>query len=166
MSLLSFLPLLGDILDRVIPDKNEAAKVKAELDRMHKTGELETLARLAGVDKAQNKVNEVEAAHSSVFVSGWRPYIGWVCGVVLTFSAFVKIILPAALIAVDWYNEKLTAIQANNALQDISIEFIISILAGMLGLGLYRTFERLKGVARNSLKEPQYGDGYGNKDKR
>jgi hypothetical protein len=77
----------------------------------------------------QTKINEVEANHRSIFVAGWRPFIGWVCGVAF---AFHYIVMPLLL-----------------AYTDIKpIEFdtnsLFTVLMGMLGLGGLRTYEKLK----------------------
>jgi len=69
----SLLPMLGEVLDRVIPDKAEAAKARLEMES--KLLEAATLQATQQTD-----INKIEAAHSSLFVSGWRPFIGWVCG--------------------------------------------------------------------------------------
>ena len=77
----------------------------------------------------QTKINEIEAKHRTVFVAGWRPFIGWVCGIAF---AFHYIVMPLLL-----------------AYTDIKpIEFdtnsLFTVLMGMLGLGGLRTYEKLK----------------------
>jgi hypothetical protein len=77
----------------------------------------------------QTRINEIEAKHRTVFVAGWRPFIGWVCGIAF---AFHYIIMPLLL-----------------AYTDIKpIEFdtnsLFTVLMGMLGLGGLRTYEKLK----------------------
>ena len=63
------------VLDKFVPDPE--ARVKAEADLRNS---------LQAWDKAQTDVNAIEAANVSVFVSGWRPFIGWVCGIALAYQ--------------------------------------------------------------------------------
>ena len=69
----ALLDIGGKVLDRVFPDPAQQAAAKLELMKLQQSGEL---AQLAG----QMDINKIEAASSSIFVSGWRPAIGWVCG--------------------------------------------------------------------------------------
>ena len=69
-------PILGNVLDRFFPDKEKAA----EAQRAIETALLENAAQ---INLAQIEVNKEEAQHRTVFVAGWRPFIGWVCGVAL-----------------------------------------------------------------------------------
>ena len=64
---------VGQILDKFVPDKDLKQKLEHEL-----------LMSIQDANLAQIKVNQQEAAHQSIFVAGWRPFIGWVCGVSLT----------------------------------------------------------------------------------
>ena len=69
----ALLDVGSKVIDRVWPDPAQAASAKLELMKLQQSGEL---AQIAG----QMDINKVEAANPSVFVSGWRPGIGWVCG--------------------------------------------------------------------------------------
>ena len=80
--------------------------------------------------KIQNEVNKLEAQHRSVFVSGWRPFIGWICGIALAYNFIIRDI-------VSWF--------APNALPPaLQMEHLMTVLLGMLGLGGLRTYEKLK----------------------
>ena len=87
---------------------------------------------------AQIQLNKQEAAHKNIFVAGWRPFVGWTCGVALAYhfivSPIVETILIAAGVAVD--------------LPSFEFSQLSSILMGMLGLGGLRTYEKMKGVSR------------------
>ena len=86
MNLLSLIPGIGTVVDKVlglIPDVNERARAEAEFNKML----LDAVVR-EGVDNRDT--NKVEAAHRSIFVSGWRPFIGWVCGAALCFQYLVR----------------------------------------------------------------------------
>lgn len=111
--------------------KLETEQYEAETDRI----EVEQADRLA-----QIKVNQEEARHPSVFVSGWRPFVGWIAGV--GFGIHV-VLLPIALVVVSiWYPLV--------ELPEFDTLLILTILSGVLGLnGAGRTMEKLKGVARH-----------------
>ena len=71
------------LIDKFFPDPTQAAKAKADLLQMQVQGELQQMA-------GQLEINKVEAANTSVFVSGWRPAIGWVCAVALFYQYLVR----------------------------------------------------------------------------
>lgn len=125
------LPMLSEILDRVIPDKAEAAKARLEME----TKLLEAATAQAGQQAA---INQVEASSSSIFVAGWRPFIGWVCGAGLAW-AFIAAPLASWLLIV---------LEVKQTVPRIEIEYLLEMVVAMLGLGGLRTFEKLKGVAR------------------
>lgn len=127
----SLLPMLGEILDRVIPDKAEAAKARLEMEGKL----LEAATAQAGQQAA---INQTEAASANIFVAGWRPFIGWVCGAGL---AWAFIVAPMAT----WL---LAALEIRQSLPRLEIEYLLELVVAMLGLGGLRTFEKLKGVAR------------------
>jgi hypothetical protein len=77
----------------------------------------------------QAEINKVEAQNRSVFVAGWRPFIGWVCGVAF---AFHYIVMPLLLAYTDM---KPVEFDTNS---------LFTVLMGMLGLGGLRTYEKLK----------------------
>lgn len=79
----------------------------------------------------QAEINKQEAMHRTIFVAGWRPFIGWVCGVALAYNFVLRDLL------VWWVGQD----QVPPALQ---MEHLMTVLVGMLGLGGMRTFEKLK----------------------
>jgi hypothetical protein len=119
------LPTLSSVLEKLIPNTNDRAKAQEEITKalIEKQGDVDQA--IAAAAKAQAEVNMKEAESPSLFVSGWRPFIGWVCG-----FGFVYTIVQPAL--------HLPAIDTNN---------IVAILGGMLGLGTMRTIEKVKDVA-------------------
>jgi hypothetical protein len=78
----------------------------------------------------QSEINKVEAQHRTIFVAGWRPFIGWVCGIALAYNFVLRDLLI-------WF---LGQEQVPPALQ---MEHLMTVLVGMLGLGGMRTFEKL-----------------------
>ena len=87
----SILPAVTDVIGRFLPEDKEA-KAKAEREI-----EAKLTTHLAKIDLAQLDINKTEAAHRSVFVSGWRPFIGWSCWVALAWSYVVTPILTFVL---------------------------------------------------------------------
>ncbi len=126
----TLLPALTEVLDRVIPDQAAAAKAKLEM-------EAKLLEAATAQASQQAEINKAEAGHSSIFVAGWRPYIGWVCGMAIAWAFLLAPMLS-------WLLPVLGVVAAVPPLQT---EFLLELVFAMLGLGGLRTFEKLKGVA-------------------
>ena len=127
----ALLPALGTLIDRLIPDRAAAERAKVEMEQ-----QLVTAANQAAL--AQVEVNKVEAGHSSVFVAGWRPSIGWVCAAGLAWAFVVAPIASWALLVLG-IKAELPAIQ---------FDHLLELVLAMLGIGGLRTFEKMRGVAR------------------
>ena len=125
----AILPTINNVVDRVVPDRNAAAKAKVELASMAAKGELDQMA-------GQLEVNAKEAQHSSVFVTGWRPAIGWLRGLILANN---YILLPYA-----------SALGA--PVEPLDVGMMMPVLMGMLGIGGARTYEKIQGVERRKVK--------------
>lgn len=125
------------LLDRIFPDPEKKAAAQLELVKLQQSGELAKLAAESDLSKAQLAVNQVEAQNQSLFISGWRPAIGWICGLSLLYQ-FVLRPLGA-----------FTAAALGHALPDLPglDDTLWQLLFGMLGLGGLRTVEKIKGVA-------------------
>jgi len=118
---------LSEILDKFVADKDLKQKLSHELE-----------ISLHRANIAQLEVNKTEAAHKSIFVSGWRPFVGWCCGVSL---AYHFLIAPFLAFILSLYYPDVT-------LPEFDFSQLSTILMGMLGLGGLRTFEKMKGVSR------------------
>ena len=119
-SLTALIGPVSAILDKVIPDKDLREKLSHEIATM--------------ADRqmsAQIEVNKVEAAHKSLFVAGWRPAIGWICGLALLYSTIVSPILGI------WFT-----------VPAVDTSLLTTVLMGMLGLGTLRTVEKIQKVSR------------------
>ena len=114
--------LAGDIVNKIWPDASEAQKNALTLE----------LAKM----QAQTDTNKVEAANTSVFVAGWRPFIGWVCG-----SAFAWTFVAAPMVS---YGAALAGHPLSLPALDLSQ--LSPVLMGMLGLGAMRTVEKVNGI--------------------
>lgn len=119
----SVADLAGTVINKIWPDKSEQEK--------------QQLAAAVMVVQGQLDINKAEASNPSVFVSGWRPAIGWVCG---GACAWNWIGLPMAKAALMLFGMKLDISPAD-------IGEMMPILMGMLGLGGLRTYEKVNGVA-------------------
>jgi len=114
------------VLDKFVPDPQAKAKAEGELR-----------SSLQAWDKGQTDVNVVEAANPNLFVSGWRPFIGWVCGIALAYQYVASPLLM-------WIASSLhIALAAPPKLDGTLWELVFA----LLGMGGLRTFEKVKGVA-------------------
>lgn len=123
---------VSTLLDKWIPDADTKAKLAHDIA---------TLADKQAHDEklAQIDVNKEEAKHSSIFVSGWRPFVGWVCGVALAYNFIIYPLIK--------YVSVLNGIDIAD-LPVLNSGELMTVLMGMLGLGGLRTIEKSKGVAR------------------
>jgi hypothetical protein len=115
--------LIGTVVSRIWPDKSESDK--------------QQLAAAVMIVQGQLDINRAEAASPSVFVSGWRPAIGWVCGAACAWNWIGLPMAKAGLL--------LSGTQLDMAPADLTE--MLPILLGMLGLAGLRTGEKIKGVA-------------------
>jgi len=127
----SLLPVVGDVLDRFFPNKEEKEKAQREI-------ETKLTEHLARIDLAQLEVNKQEAAHRSLFVAGWRPFIGWTCGLALFYTYLAQ---PVAMFVMAQTGDLVQ-------LPHVDLSMMMPVLLGMLGLGGLRSFEKYKGVSK------------------
>ena len=122
--------IIGNVLgivNKFVPDPQQRAQAE---------GELRTA--LQGWDQQQTDVNKQEAASADLFVAGWRPFIGWVCGAAL---AYQYVVVPLAMWGATWAGY---AVPKPPTLDDT----LWQLMFGMLGMGGLRTFEKLKGIRK------------------
>ena len=120
------------IIDRVWPDPTAAAAAKLELFKLQQSGELQQIV-------GQMEINKAEAGSDRIFVAGWRPFIGWVCGAALAYTYIGYPLLTwVAAVAAPGFTPPVLGLD----------NMLYELLLGMLGLGGLRTFEKVKGVAR------------------
>ena len=125
---------LGPLLDK-IPDVNERRRLEAQ-------AEAQLLEAATALVQAQIAVNLKEAEHPSLFVSGWRPAIGWICGMGLAWEFVVRqfVVWIAFLYGADVSDPPV-----------LDTGTLMTLLLGMLGIAGMRTFEKTTGVARGHL---------------
>ena len=127
-------PVAG-LLDKFIEDKDQKNKLAHDIATMAQKHAHES-------NMAQVDVNKTEAQHRSVFVAGWRPFIGWVCGVALAYHFILYPIV--VFILASFPTETFTIEQ----LPKFDMDSLMTVLLGMLGLGGLRTFEKSKGLTK------------------
>ncbi|WP_067522429.1 3TM-type holin [Endozoicomonas ascidiicola] len=113
---------VGNVLDNLFTSDEERLDKQAVIERLRQQPQM-----------AQTEINKVEASHRSVFVAGWRPFIGWVCGIGLAFIFVINPILQ-------WWSGKPGPAMAT----DILMELVLA----LLGLGALRTVEKKLGISK------------------
>jgi hypothetical protein len=136
MVILPFLPLITKALDLILPDPQKAMEAKTKLAELAQKGELAVLDADVKLAVGQMEINKEEAKSASLFVSGWRPAVGWTCvaGLVYTFVA-----MPI----LSWLSINFGII----APPVVDGGTLMALLSGMLGLAGIRGFEKYNGVA-------------------
>ena len=124
-------PVSG-LLDKFIEYKDQKARLAHEVATMAENHAQE-------LAKGQLEVNKVEAAHKSLFVSGWRPFIGWTCGLGM-FGNFITI---------PFSNFVLALFGIDIVIPLVPLETMMPVLMGMLGLGAMRSYEKKNSVHRD-----------------
>jgi hypothetical protein len=130
LPVLAMLGIGEKLIERLWPDPGKAAEAKLELFKLEQSGEL---AQIMG----QIEVNKAEAANASVFVSGARPFIMWICGIGLGMQFIVSPLLT-------WGAAFLGKVVV---LPPLDMGTLLTLLMGMLGLSGMRTVEKLNRVA-------------------
>lgn len=119
------------LIDHFFPDANQAAAAKLRLLEMQQNGDLQVMA-------SQMEINKIEAQNPSLFVSGWRPFIGWGCGFAFLYVAlFEPIIRFIASVGFKYAG----------AFPTIDATITMQVLLGLLGLAGMRSWEKKEGVA-------------------
>lgn len=128
--------LITAVINRIIPDPQAAQAAKLQLLQLMQDGTIKQLVAETDLAKAQDAINQAEATNTSIFVAGWRPFIGWCCGIVLAFN---YIAAPLA----SWVA---LLLGAKVSIPTLSFSEIQPVLYGMLGLGAMRTVEKVNGI--------------------
>lgn len=130
------LELGKSLLDKFVADPKAKADAQIELLKLTQAEGFKEIDAQLEIAKQQNEVNKIEAADPSIFKSGWRPAVGWVCGMGLGYQFLLWPFLT-------W----LARIYEMPAPPSLDMDMLLGLLFGMLGLGSLRTVERIKGRA-------------------
>jgi hypothetical protein len=138
MSLTALIAPVAAIIDKLIPDKEAAAKAKYELIRLEQDGQLAELGAMVELNRQQAQTNTAEAQHRSLFVAGWRPAVGWCCalGVFWHFVGYPLALFAASTAGYD------------GSIPELDTSVLLELIFAMLGMGGLRTYEKLKGKAK------------------
>lgn len=131
MSFLSIFDAVTPVVNKVldfIPDPKQKLEAQQAL-----------MASLSAWDAQQASVNAVEASNSSVFVAGWRPFLGWTCGAAFAYKFVIQPFLVFGLVVCGVNFDP-------DSLPILDWAEMSSVMFGMLGLGGLRTLEKIKGV--------------------
>lgn len=133
------LPIIGDIIglvkgvtDKVIVDKNKKQDIMLQLEQL----EAEADKRLHEELMGQIEINKVEAANPNVFVSGWRPFIGWTSGAGVAWTFVVSPFVEFGARLFGWAGQ----------MPQLDTGQLMALVLAMLGIGAQRTFEKVKSV--------------------
>lgn len=131
MNPLDIIAIGAKLLDKIIPDKDAREKAQFELIKASQDQDFQ-------LNLGQLKINEVEAANPSLFVSGWRPFVGWTCATSFALHFVIFPILNFFLVL--------------NSYKEVVLSFdmttLMTVLGGLLGIGGLRTYEKIKGVTK------------------
>lgn len=130
--------IAGNVIERLFPDPVKQAEARLELLKLQQNGELAALTADVTLATNQSATNTEEAKSGNIFIAGWRPYVGWVCG-----TGFAIQMLGPLLT----WGSGLFGHQVVFPAMDLSE--MLPVLLGMLGLGGMRTYEKYKGVEAN-----------------
>jgi phenylpyruvate tautomerase PptA (4-oxalocrotonate tautomerase family) len=128
----ALIPAVSGILDKFVEDKDTKAKLAHDLATMAERHAQE-------LAKGQIAVNAEEAKSKNIFIAGWRPFVGWTCGLAL-FVHFLAI--PICDVVTAYLGYPAPSYPA------FDMDTLMTVLLGMLGLGGLRTYEKQKGLTK------------------
>jgi hypothetical protein len=127
----AILNLGNTVLDRVLPDKAQNDAAKAQLLSLQLQGQFaEQISQL--------QVDQAEAGSKSVFVAGWRPFVGWACGAAFVYAFVVQ---PCAQFVLVAFHSSFDV----SRLPQLNLDQMLPVLLGMLGLGALRSYDKSNG---------------------
>ena len=126
------MPLLGTVVDKMVPDNVQKQAVKLELEKA-------LVDNANNINLAQIDVNKEEAKHQSIWVAGWRPAIGWACAAGIAWL-FIGHPMASWGMHLAGYPEMM--------MPTINTEILLELTFAMLGMAGLRTFEKLKGITK------------------
>lgn len=134
-----FFKPISDLIGKAIPDKNKRMELEASIK-----------SQMIGLQKAQADINLEQAKHPSLFVSGSRPAILWICALSLFYQFFLAPML-------NWI-----VVISGTSIQPpvLNTEGLMTLTLSLLGLGSMRSFEKFKGVARSNMQEENVKDSF------
>lgn len=135
--LLSLFPVIGQIIEKLIPDPQAKLNAQMELARLAASGELAQLEAVKQLQLAQLEVDKADAGSGNWWQAGWRPAIGWVCAGALASQYILRPWVQWIGVVTGHPLPPLPGID----------DQLWQLMGGMLGLGTLRTVEKIKGAA-------------------
>lgn len=136
-------------IDKIWPDPIKRAEELRKLEEMKQKGDLAELNARVQLMLAQIQTNQKEAEHKSVFVAGWRPFIGWVGGFSLAYAGVIYPLLTwfwSFALAMNWLPTEAVAPPY------IESATLTAVVTGMLGIGSMRSYDKKQGTGTQSIK--------------
>lgn len=127
-------PIL-DIVNKLIPDPIAKAQIQLQIEQMAQNEEFKQIDTQLAAAAQQTDTNKIEAANINIFVSGWRPFVGWVCGCGFGYQFLFSPLLGFV-----------SSIFHGPVPPSIDVSALSTMLTGMLGFGAMRTYEKIKGI--------------------
>jgi hypothetical protein len=135
---------IGDIVKGVTDIVDDLVTTKEEIRQLDiKEQKIE-----ADIMMAQMEVNKAEAQHKSMFVAGWRPFIGWIGGIAL---AYQFIIYPILTWIWFWMMSKGNIPEGMKPPPVLDTGALFAVITGMLGIGAMRSYDKVKGVDTKNI---------------
>lgn len=123
------------IINKFIPDPKAQAEAAYQMAQLKQATEFKELEAQIAEIQTQTDTNKAEATNASIFVAGWRPFVGWVCGSGLAYQYILDPMLSWVAAIYHWPLPP-----------SLDLSTLITMLGGMLGFGAMRTAEKIKGV--------------------
>lgn len=124
---------IGDTMDNLFTSDEERIEKKLESQKAQQAYDLEMSKIELQTVTAQADINKLEATNASVFVSGWRPFVGWVCAFALAYVSIIEpIVRFIAHVCFDYQGD----------FPKIDTTITLQVLLGMLGLGTMRSVDK------------------------
>lgn len=124
------MEIASNLISRWFPDPEKKAKAEFEMMQLLQTQDFQ---RVVG----QLQINAAEAAHQSIFVAGWRPFVGWCCGLGFLWASIGHSIFAYVAAVRSW-----------PAPPAVDTDVLLYVLGGMLGLGTLRTIDKSRAIPK------------------
>lgn len=142
MSIAAFLPLIGEVIDKIFPDQQTKTEAKLRLFELQQKGGLAELEATTKLALAQIGVNQESARSGHWFVAGARPAVIWICALGLAWNFVAQ---PIAMWAGAFADPPV-------AVPTLDISQLMILLGGLLGLGGMRSYDKRNQTETQTIK--------------
>jgi hypothetical protein len=134
------IPAISQLFDKIIPDPQARANAKLALTQAENSAALQQLQLDLQAMQMQSDIDRQEAANNNLFIAGWRPFIGWVCGAAFAYHFIFQPLITYIM----------AACGHTFTLPTFDMQELSTVLMGMLGLGGLRTIEKINDANNTS----------------